>query len=108
STAGRKLRRDRLRSLKPLLFAALLRSDRRPDRVRRRFSRQSSSVVLTDLQIMSFSIAMVAACPFPANHGTPAAIKEMSEELARRGHSGRGGTYSLSPESPNKGGEVEG
>lgn len=31
-------------------------------------------------------IAMVAACPFPANHGSPASIREMSEALSDRGH----------------------
>jgi len=53
-----------------------------------------------DLKIMSSSIAMVAACPFPANFGTPAAIREMSEELARRGHSIRVVTYPLSHAIP--------
>ena len=48
----------------------------------------------------AFSIAMVAACPFPANHGTPAAIKEMSEALARRGHSIRIVTYPLCDSTP--------
>ena len=33
-----------------------------------------------------YSVAMVAACPFPANHGTPGAIREMSETLAQMGH----------------------
>ena len=56
---------------------------------------------------MSFSIAMVAACAFPANHGTPAAIKEMSEELARRGHSIRVVTYPLSHEIPITGVEID-
>ena len=56
---------------------------------------------------MSFAIAMVAACPFPANHGTPAAIKEMSEELARRGHSIRVVTYPLSHEIPITGVEID-
>jgi len=46
------------------------------------------------------SVAMVAACPFPANHGTPAAIREMSEELARRGHTVRVVTYPLSDPIP--------
>jgi len=32
------------------------------------------------------TVAMVAPCAFPANHGTPAAIKELSEALAKRGH----------------------
>jgi 1,2-diacylglycerol 3-alpha-glucosyltransferase len=50
---------------------------------------------------------MVAACPFPANHGTPAAIKEMSEELARRGHSIRVVTYPLSHDIPVVGVEID-
>ncbi|MBA3831105.1 MAG: glycosyltransferase family 4 protein [Chthoniobacterales bacterium] len=54
-----------------------------------------------------FSIAMVAACPFPANHGTPAAIKEMAEELARRGHSIRVVTYPLSHDIPVTGVEID-
>ena len=28
---------------------------------------------------------MVAACPFPANHGTPGAIRELAMHLARQG-----------------------
>lgn len=31
-------------------------------------------------------VVMVAACPFPANHGTPGAIRELCEVLARLGH----------------------
>lgn len=31
-------------------------------------------------------IAMVAACPFPANRGTPSRIQRMAEGLARTGH----------------------
>ncbi len=56
---------------------------------------------------MNFSIAMVAACPFPANFGTPAAIREMSEELARRGHSIRVVTYPLSHAIPITGVEID-
>jgi len=33
-----------------------------------------------------FSILMVAACPFPANYGSPGAIREMSEGMADLGH----------------------
>src|SRR2546423_2567021 len=54
----------------------------------------------------AYSIAMVAACPFPANHGTPAAIKEMSEELARRGHLIRVVSYPLSDDIPVAGIEI--
>ncbi len=50
-----------------------------------------------------YSVAMVAACPFPANHGTPAAIREMSEELARRGHKVRVVTYPISDPIPVEG-----
>jgi 1,2-diacylglycerol 3-alpha-glucosyltransferase len=32
------------------------------------------------------NIAMVAACPFPANHGTPAGIKEAAAAIAKKGH----------------------
>ena len=34
----------------------------------------------------SYSIAMVAACPFPANHGSAASIREMSDTLSDMGH----------------------
>ncbi len=33
-----------------------------------------------------YSIAMVAACPFPANHGSAASIREMSDTLSEKGH----------------------
>ena len=55
----------------------------------------------------TFSIAIVAACPFPANHGTPAAIREMSEALARRGHSIRVVTYPLAEDIPLTGVAVD-
>src|SRR5438309_11006308 len=33
-----------------------------------------------------YSIAMVAACPFPANQGSAASIREMSDTLSEMGH----------------------
>jgi len=33
-----------------------------------------------------YAIAMVAACPFPANHGSAASIREMSDTLTDMGH----------------------
>src|SRR5437660_11130167 len=33
-----------------------------------------------------YSVAMVAACPFPANHGSAASIRDMSDTLAQMGH----------------------
>src|SRR6266436_7992878 len=32
-----------------------------------------------------YSVAMVAACPFPANHGSAASIREMSDTLSDMG-----------------------
>ena len=31
-------------------------------------------------------VCVIAACPFPANHGTPGSIRELSEAMGRRGH----------------------
>lgn len=39
------------------------------------------------------SVAMVVACPFPANYGTPGAIREMAELLTQRGHNVHVVTY---------------
>ena len=51
----------------------------------------------------SLGIAVVAACPFPANHGTPASIREMSEALARRGHRVHIVTYPMHQPLPVEG-----
>ncbi len=47
-----------------------------------------------------YSIAMVAACPFPANYGTPGAIREMSQTLAARGHAVHIVTYPFGEDLP--------
>ena len=33
-----------------------------------------------------FSVAMIAACPFPVNYGSPGAIRELTETLSEMGH----------------------
>ena len=38
------------------------------------------------MAVGKYRVAMVAACPFPANYGSPAAIREMSVTLAEMGH----------------------
>lgn len=43
-------------------------------------------------------IAMLAACPFPANYGSPAAIRELTETLSNLGHEVHAVTY---PEGEN-------
>jgi 1,2-diacylglycerol 3-alpha-glucosyltransferase len=49
---------------------------------------------------------MIAACPFPANYGTPGAIREMSETLAERGHDVHVVTYPFGDELPVQGVKV--
>src|SRR5207248_8889217 len=78
------------------------RSDRCGGRPRSRCSARCGSLNLVPL-MRRYSIAMVAACPFPANQGTPAAIRDMPEELARRGHTVRVVTYPLSDNTPIRG-----
>jgi glycosyltransferase involved in cell wall biosynthesis len=51
----------------------------------------------------SFSVAMVAACPFPANHGSPASIREMSQALSSLGHKVHVVTYPMSHNIPVEG-----
>lgn len=47
-----------------------------------------------------YSVAMIAPCPFPANYGTPGAIREMSETLALRGHQVHIVTYPYGEDIP--------
>jgi 1,2-diacylglycerol 3-alpha-glucosyltransferase len=50
-----------------------------------------------------YSIAMVAACPFPANYGTPGAIRELSQSLAGLGHDVHIVTYPFGEDLPVEG-----
>lgn len=45
-----------------------------------------------------YSVAMVAACPFPANHGSAASIREMSDTLTDMGHDVHIVTYPIGQE----------
>ena len=45
-------------------------------------------------------VVMVAACPFPANHGTPGAIRELALHLAELGHAVHVVTYPQYEEIP--------
>ncbi|HTY55863.1 MAG TPA: glycosyltransferase family 4 protein [Candidatus Binataceae bacterium] len=47
-----------------------------------------------------YSIAMIAPCPFPANYGTPGAIREMCETLSARGHQVHIITYPFGEDLP--------
>jgi glycosyltransferase involved in cell wall biosynthesis len=48
-------------------------------------------------------ICMVAACPFPANHGTPGSIREMAEAIVERGHEVHIVTYHIGQAIPLRG-----
>lgn len=50
---------------------------------------------------------MVAACPFPANWGTPGAIREMAAALSAEGHQIHVVTYPFGEDLPVKGAIVE-
>ena len=45
-------------------------------------------------------IGVLAACPFPANHGTPGSIREIAEAMAERGHDVRVVTYHIGQDIP--------
>ena len=46
----------------------------------------STAKVRRDQKLARFRVGMIAACPFPANHGTPGSIREMAEALVEEGH----------------------
>jgi 1,2-diacylglycerol 3-alpha-glucosyltransferase len=45
-------------------------------------------------------VCTLAACPFPANHGTPGSIREMAEAVADRGHEVHIVTYHFGEDIP--------
>lgn len=51
-------------------------------------------------------VVMVAACPFPANHGSPASIREMSEALVELGHEVHILTYPIKEDIPVNGPKI--
>lgn len=48
-------------------------------------------------------VCMLAACPFPANHGTPGSIRELAEATAERGHEVHVVTYHIGEDLPLRG-----
>ncbi|MBF0381722.1 MAG: glycosyltransferase family 4 protein [Magnetococcales bacterium] len=55
---------------------------------------------IKDKQIGPYRVVMVAACPFPANHGTPGAIRELALFLAKQGHDTHVVTYPIKEDLP--------
>lgn len=52
----------------------------------------------SDARTSGYAVAMVAACPFPANHGSAASIREMSDTLTDMGHNVTIVTYPIGQE----------
>lgn len=48
-------------------------------------------------------VCMLVACPFPANHGTPGSIREMSEAIVAEGHEVHIVTYHMGEDLPLRG-----
>jgi glycosyltransferase involved in cell wall biosynthesis len=48
-------------------------------------------------------VCMLAACPFPANHGTPGSIREMAEAITEEGHDVHIVTYHFGEDIPVRG-----
>src|SRR5262245_18561966 len=48
-------------------------------------------------------VCMLAACPFPANHGTPGSIREMAEAITELGHEVHIVTYHFGEDIPLRG-----
>jgi 1,2-diacylglycerol 3-alpha-glucosyltransferase len=48
-------------------------------------------------------VCVLAACPFPANHGTPGSVRELAEATAERGHEVHVVTYHIGEDLPLRG-----
>jgi glycosyltransferase involved in cell wall biosynthesis len=111
---------ERRRECQGMAFRERRRAERRqvmlpinfPDR-RRRFIRLDGvdiplafsldlSQVIPERRRRPLHVAMVAACPFPANHGTPAGIRETAEAIANKGHRVHIVTYHFGQGNPPK------
>jgi glycosyltransferase involved in cell wall biosynthesis len=51
-------------------------------------------------------VCVLAACPFPANHGTPGSIRELVEATAERGHEVHVVTYHFGEDLPVRGAHI--
>ncbi len=71
---------------------------------------KTDSARSTWLQVSSteprLKICVIAACPFPANHGTPGSIRELVEATAERGHEVHVVTYHIGQDLPVRGAQV--
>ena len=67
-------------------------------RLRQQLLRDQRRTLIIGTRTDGYSVAMVAACPFPANHGSAASIREMSDTLVDMGHDVHIVTYPIGQE----------
>jgi glycosyltransferase involved in cell wall biosynthesis len=67
---------------------------------------RESSEALDDRDPIPLKVCMLAACPFPANHGTPGSIREMAEAVVERGHEVYVVTYHFGEDIPLHGPQI--
>lgn len=80
-----------------------------PSRARRklRFPKRRKFHGEIDSQLEpKLKVCVLAACPFPANHGTPGSIRELVEATAERGHEVHVVTYHIGEDLPLNGAQL--
>src|SRR3954447_3535670 len=65
--------------------------------------RASSEQLRSETPEPHLKVCVLAACPFPANHGTPGSIRELAEATAERGHDVHVVTYHIGEDLPVRG-----
>lgn len=65
-----------------------------------RVRREPRSASIARAREPALKICVLAACPFPANHGTPGSIREFTEAAAERGHEVHVVSYHMGQDLP--------
>src|SRR3954447_24059679 len=68
--------------------------------------RASSEQLRSETPEPKLKVCVLAACPFPANHGTPGSIRELVEATASRGHEVHVVTYHIGEDLPLAGAHI--
>jgi 1,2-diacylglycerol 3-alpha-glucosyltransferase len=87
-------------------MALTLTMKRRRRRARKTKARQPLVETGTVQVEPKLKVCVLAACPFPANHGTPGSIRELVEATAERGHEVHVVTYHIGEDLPLKGAQL--
>jgi glycosyltransferase involved in cell wall biosynthesis len=74
--------------------------DRRSTTNRRRTADEQDDLASARVAEPRLKVCVLAACPFPANHGTPGSIRELTEATAERGHEVHVVTYHFGESLP--------